>query len=96
MADDGLTADGLAAHFRAMAQNNLWSNHRLYTACAGLTEQDYRAERTSFFPSILLTLNHILTVDWYYTDALEGGGLGMTLYADPTPFAQLADLRAAH
>ena len=95
MAEDGLTGDVLAAHFRAMAKNNLWSNHRLHTACASLSDAEYRAERTSFFPSIHLTLNHILTVDWYYTDALEGGGLGMALYVDPTPFAQLADLRAA-
>lgn len=85
----------LAEHYRGMARNNLWSNHRLYDACAALPEVEYRAERTSFFPSIHLTLNHILTVDWYYTDALEGGGRGQSLYADPVPFADRRALRAA-
>ena len=37
----------LVDHFRAMARNNLWSNHRLYAACAELSDSQYRAERTS-------------------------------------------------
>ena len=85
----------LVAHYRSMARNNAWSNHRLFAACARLPDAEYRAERTSFFPSIHLTLNHILIVDWYYLDALEGGGRGSALYADPTPFAELPALRAA-
>ena len=56
-----------------MACNNAWSNHRLLTACARLSQADFVAPRTSFFPSIKATLNHILTVDWYYVDALERG-----------------------
>src|ERR1700739_3389851 len=56
-----------------MACNNAWSNHRLLTACAKLSQADFVAPRTSFFPSIKTTLNHILTVDWYYVDALERG-----------------------
>jgi len=56
-----------------MACNNAWSNHRLLTACAKLSQADFVAARTSFFPSIKATLNHILTVDWYYVDALERG-----------------------
>ncbi|HSS69816.1 MAG TPA: DinB family protein [Casimicrobiaceae bacterium] len=56
-----------------MACNNAWSNHRLLTACARLSHADFVAPRTSFFPSIKATLNHILTVDWYYVDALERG-----------------------
>ena len=85
----------LVEHFRAMARNNAWSNHRLLAACAGLSAADYKARRTSFFPSIHLTLNHILIVDWYYVDALEGGGGGPALYADPEPCANLATLDAA-
>jgi uncharacterized damage-inducible protein DinB len=85
----------LVEHFRAMARNNAWSNHRLLAACAGLSAADYKAKRTSFFPSIHLTLNHILIVDWYYVDALEGGGGGPALYADPEPCANLATLDAA-
>jgi uncharacterized damage-inducible protein DinB len=85
----------LADHFRAMARNNAWSNHRLLAACARLSPEAYFAPRTSFFPSIHLTLNHILIVDWYYLDALEEGGLGPRAYEDETPCADLDALEAA-
>ena len=85
----------LVEHFRAMARNNAWSNHRLLAACAGLSATEYKAKRTSFFPSIHLTLNHLLIVDWYYVDALESSGGGPALYADPEPCANLATLDAA-
>ncbi|WP_119458664.1 DinB family protein [Rhodospirillaceae bacterium SYSU D60014] len=81
--------------FRAMARNNVWSNHRLLNACAKLSDTEYRAKRVSFFPSIHLTLNHILIIDWYYIDALTRGGKGPALYADQEPFAQFADLAEA-
>jgi uncharacterized damage-inducible protein DinB len=61
----------LTHHFRAMAFNNAWANHRLLKACAQLTDEEFGALRTSFFPSIRHTLNHNLTVDWYYVDLLE-------------------------
>jgi uncharacterized damage-inducible protein DinB len=61
----------LAHHFYTMACNNAWANHRLLRACSQLSQEAFVAERTSFFPSIKATLNHILTVDWYYLDALE-------------------------
>jgi uncharacterized damage-inducible protein DinB len=32
--------------------------------------------RTGFFPSLRATLNHILIVDLFYVDAMEGGTLG--------------------
>ena len=64
----------LAEHLRARARNNAWANHRLLAACARLSAADYKAERTSFFPSIHLTLNHVLLVDWYYLDALDNDG----------------------
>jgi uncharacterized damage-inducible protein DinB len=63
----------LAHHCYTMACNNSWSNHRLLIACGKLSQADFVAPRTSFFPSIKATLNHILTVDWYYVDALERG-----------------------
>jgi uncharacterized damage-inducible protein DinB len=87
----------LAQHFRAMARNNAWANHRLLEACARLGEDDYRARRTSFFPSIQLTLNHILLVDWYYLDALDNGGARWReLYAlSAEPCATFAELRQA-
>lgn len=61
----------LSHHFATMAYNNAWSNHRLLTACGKLSQADFAASRTSFFPSLKATLNHIVTVDWYYIDALE-------------------------
>src|SRR5436853_539036 len=54
----------LMRHFATMAYNNAWANHRLLTACCKLSQADFEAQRTSFFPSIKATLNHNLTVDW--------------------------------
>jgi uncharacterized damage-inducible protein DinB len=39
---------------------NRLANHRLHTAMAGLSREDFHAPRTSFFPSLAQTLNHIL------------------------------------
>jgi len=61
----------LAHHFVTMAYNNAWANHRLLKACALLSQADFVALRTSFFPSLKATLNHIVTVDWLYVDMLE-------------------------
>jgi len=61
----------LARHFAIEAYNNAWANHRLLKACCALSPADFVARRVSFFPSIKATLNHILTVDWYYLEILE-------------------------
>jgi uncharacterized damage-inducible protein DinB len=61
----------LAHHFVTMAHNNAWANHRLLRACMQLPDAEFGAPRVSFFPSLRATLNHNLTVDWYYVDALE-------------------------
>jgi uncharacterized damage-inducible protein DinB len=89
----------LAHHFYTMACNNAWSNHRLLTACCKLSQADFTAARVSFFPSIKATLNHNLTVDWYYVDALERGLLGEPVtrdverfFANAEPFATCATL----
>jgi len=79
--------------FRAMAYNNAWANHRLLTACAALTPEEFAATRTSFFPSLAATLNHILVIDWFYVDALEGGDLGPKAWANEIPHPLLADLK---
>jgi len=73
---------GLSQHFYTMAANNAWSNHRLLAACAALSQEEFAASRTSFFPSIKATLNHIVTVDWYYVDALERWRSGREVNAD--------------
>jgi uncharacterized damage-inducible protein DinB len=79
-------------YFRAMARNNAWANHRLLTACAKLSDAEFQAKRISFFPSIMATLNHLLYVDWFYIDALEGGTLGSKAWADQTPCPTIAAL----
>jgi uncharacterized damage-inducible protein DinB len=83
----------LLGTFRAMARNNAWANHRLLAACAALTPAEFEAPRVGFFPSIKATLNHILVIDWFYVDALEGGWLGPQAWADREPCATVADLQ---
>lgn len=61
----------LSHHLLTMAYQNAWANHRLAKAWSQLEAADLVAPRVSFFPSIRLTLNHILTCDWFYVDALE-------------------------
>jgi len=82
-------------HLRDMARNNAWSNNRLLIACATLSDEEFGATRVSFFPSLRLTLNHILIVDWYYIDALTAGGRGRSTYANEVPFPKFSDLAAA-
>ena len=85
-----------------MACNNAWANHRLLNACGRLSQADFVAPRTSFFPSIKATLNHIVTVDWYYVAALEHWRRNAApepdarRYFDPEqPFERCAELSAA-
>jgi len=82
----------LPGMMRAMAFNNAWANHRLLTACAALLPGEFEAPATGFFLSLKATLNHILTVDWFYVDALEGGTLGPAAWRDQTPCATIAEL----
>ena len=82
-------------YFRAMAHNNAWANHRLLTACAALSDADFQAERVSFFPSLVQTLNHILYVDWFYVDALEGGSVGPKAWEIEIPCPTVATLMPA-
>jgi uncharacterized damage-inducible protein DinB len=79
--------------YRAFAYNNAWANHRLMVACQNLSQDEFEAERTGFFPSLQKTLNHILIIDHFYVDALEGGRLGPSAWENPVPCATVADLR---
>ncbi|TPJ75705.1 DinB family protein [Mesorhizobium sp. B2-6-2] len=82
-------------HLRRMARNNLWSNDRLYRAVLALQPGELEAVRTSFFPSIRETLNHILAIDLLYLDFLTGGGLGASAYDDFVPFNDAVGLAEA-
>jgi uncharacterized damage-inducible protein DinB len=81
--------------FRSLAHNNAWANHRLLAACARLSPAEFAAPRAGFFPSFRATLNHILVIDRFYVDAMEGGTLGPAAWADPEPCRTVAALRAA-
>ncbi|MEX0942863.1 MAG: DinB family protein, partial [Pseudomonadales bacterium] len=72
----GATAYDSRDYLRAQAYNNAVANHRLLGACAQLDADDLNRKRVSFFPTIVHTWNHILTVDWYYISALEGHSVG--------------------
>ena len=92
----------LTHHLYTQACNNAWSNLRLLRACMQLSDVDFAARRTSFFPSLRATLNHNLTVDWFYVDALERALAGRALNPDaarffdpPEPFATCAPLAHA-
>jgi uncharacterized damage-inducible protein DinB len=80
---------------RKLAYANMLANDRLHEAVSQLEPGEIEAPRTSFFPSLVATLNHILIIDWFYFDALEGGDLGPKAWANQIPFPDRADLRAA-
>jgi uncharacterized damage-inducible protein DinB len=89
----------LAHHFATEAFNNAWANHRLLSACARLSQDEFVAARTSFFPSIKATLNHILTVDWFYLEMMERSLAGVAPAENPgrhfdpeEPFGRCEDL----
>ena len=84
--------------FRGFAYNNAWANHRLLSACAKLSQEEFEARRTGFFPSLQRTLNHIYVIDLFYIDALEGGWLGPKAWENTVPYpspTQLALTQAA-
>ncbi|WP_020592758.1 DinB family protein [Kiloniella laminariae] len=74
--------------YRSSAYNNAWTNYRLLKACEQLDQKELVAKRSGFFPSILHTLNHILTVDRFYISALEGSCIGHSAF-DPEISCQL-------
>jgi uncharacterized damage-inducible protein DinB len=86
---------GLVQTYRAFAYNNAWANHRLLNACAALSQSDFAAERTGFFPSLQRTLNHIHVIDLFYIDALEGGWLGPAAWQNEVPFPSISELKPA-
>ncbi len=64
----------LLAYLRTQVRANRLANRRLHTALLALSRDEYHAPRTSFFPSLAKTLEHILAVDLYYLAALRGEG----------------------
>lgn len=83
------------AHFRTLARANRLANHRLHAACLQLSDAEFMAPRTGFFPSLWATLNHILIVDWYYIAALRGEHDMRKAFESETPFARMPELASA-
>lgn len=81
--------------YARFARNNAWSNRRLHAACERLSQAELEAPRTSFFPTLQATLNHICVVDAYYLDGLEAGGRGLALVENPIPYPRMAELALA-
>lgn len=81
--------------FRKLARSNALANNRLHAVCARLKAGEFEAPRVGFFPSLRATLNHILIIDWFYVDALEGGTLGPAAWADAEPYLELPSLTRA-
>ena len=88
----------LLGFLRIQARANRLANHRLHAAMAALSDVEYRAARTSFFPSLAETLEHILAVDLYYLAALHGDAemeLAWSTAPEGVPLAALAAAQAA-
>lgn len=83
----------LPAYLRIQAHANALSNQRLGVALATLDAAAWQAPRTSFFPSLARTLNHILAVDLYYVGALHGATRLRENYAAFQPCADAAEWR---
>lgn len=81
--------------FRKLARNNRLANFRLHNVCLQLSTEEFLATRTSFFPTLRATLNHIYIVDRFYIDAIQGGTLGHAAFAKTEPFDTMAQLRSA-
>lgn len=90
-----MTSSFATQYFLRQAENNAWANQRLLDACADLTADELVKRRPSFFGTLLSALNHIITVDWYYLDALTEGGRGRSIYPDNDPFGDIPSLTLA-
>lgn len=84
----------LLGSLRIQARANRLANHRLHAAMAPLSRADFHAPRTSFFPSLAATLNHILAVDLYYIGALHRDPGIAAAYDAFVPADELAALAA--
>jgi uncharacterized damage-inducible protein DinB len=77
---------------RIQARANRLANLRLHTAMSALGADELHAARTSFFPSLMATLNHIVGVDEYYVGVLHGQTNGDQRWAVFQPCTTLPEL----
>jgi uncharacterized damage-inducible protein DinB len=82
----------LPDQLRIQAHANRLANRRLHAAIAALPAAEFDAPRTSFFPSLAKTLNHLLAVDLYYVAALHGDAGIAAAYDAFVPCATIDEL----
>ena len=82
----------LPAYLRIQARANRLANHRLHQALRGLSREDFHAPRTSFFPSLAQTLNHVLEVDLFYIAVLHREADPRAIFDSFVPADDLATL----
>jgi len=85
----------LLDYLRTQAHANRLANHRLHHAMRTLSREEYHTPRPSFFPSLALTLDHILAVDLYYLAALAGEADMERQWRDAPKCETVADLAFA-
>lgn len=84
----------LLAHCRMFGCYNAWANARLYEAAAGLSTEQFAADRGAFFKSVKGTLNHLLVTDRIWQKRLTGEGEAPDRL-DTVLFERFDDLRLA-
>jgi uncharacterized damage-inducible protein DinB len=85
----------LAGLLRIQAHANRLANHRLQGALKNLSTSELHSRRTSFFPTLIGTLNHLLAVDHYYIAALHAEPDMAARYDRYAPHDELASYAAA-
>ena len=85
----------LARVMGVQAHANRLANRRLQAALANLSTSELHSKRTSFFPTIIGTLNHLLAVDRYYIAALHGEPDMESSYRRFAPHDELASYVSA-
>jgi uncharacterized damage-inducible protein DinB len=83
------------AHFQMLARYSTIANERLYEACGGLDEEEYRRERAASFRSVHRTLNHILLGDRIWMARFTETGHASTPALDSELYPDFASLKAA-
>jgi uncharacterized damage-inducible protein DinB len=85
----------LAHALSIQAHANRLANRRLQAALVNLSTAELHAKRTSFFPTLIGTLNHMLAVDRYYIAALHGDADMEAQYRRYAPHDELASYVSA-
>jgi uncharacterized damage-inducible protein DinB len=80
----------LARALAVQAHANRLANRRLQAALGNLSTSELHTRRTSFFPTLIGTLNHLLAVDLYYIAALHGDADMAQQYRRFAPHDELA------